>query len=67
MTDGLRPRYQELINHNSRYAMSKTMLSFWPLKQALPFNYQEQLKEALKKYQSNIPNLKEWSQDYSIY
>ncbi|MBA0618302.1 hypothetical protein Godav_027669 [Gossypium davidsonii] len=32
-----------------------------------PTPYQEQLKEALKEYHSNIPDPKEWSQEYSMY
>ncbi|MBA0711582.1 hypothetical protein Golax_010746, partial [Gossypium laxum] len=30
-------------------------------------HYQEQLKQALKDYQINIPDPKEWSQEYPMY
>ncbi|MBA0821900.1 hypothetical protein Goarm_018732, partial [Gossypium armourianum] len=32
-----------------------------------PTPYQEILKKALKEYQSDIPDPKEWSQDYPMY
>ncbi|MFQ6625523.1 hypothetical protein Gotur_005166, partial [Gossypium turneri] len=40
------------------------VLAPWDIKIEPPTPYQEQLKKALEEYQSNIPNPKEWSQDY---
>ncbi|MFQ6662837.1 hypothetical protein Gotur_030559, partial [Gossypium turneri] len=40
------------------------VLAPWDIKIEPPTPYQQQLKKALEKYQSNIPDPKEWSQDY---
>ncbi|MBA0712439.1 hypothetical protein Golax_011543, partial [Gossypium laxum] len=39
-------------------------LAPWDLRIEPPTPYQEQLKKALEDYQLNIPDPKEWSQDY---
>ncbi|MBA0831850.1 hypothetical protein Goarm_016281, partial [Gossypium armourianum] len=39
-------------------------LAPWDIKIEPPTPYQEQLKKALEDYQSNIPDPKEWLQDY---
>ncbi|MBA0640088.1 hypothetical protein Goklo_023061 [Gossypium klotzschianum] len=42
-------------------------LAPWDVNIDPPTPYQEQLKKALKEYQSDIPDPKEWSQDYPMY
>ncbi|MBA0862878.1 hypothetical protein Goshw_013887, partial [Gossypium schwendimanii] len=39
-------------------------LAPWDIRIEPPTPYQEHLKKVLEDYQSNIPNPKEWSQDY---
>ncbi|MBA0749425.1 hypothetical protein Gogos_003350, partial [Gossypium gossypioides] len=42
-------------------------LAPWDIERNPPTPYQEQLKAALKEYHSNIPDPKEWSQEYPIF
>nr|KJB06691.1 hypothetical protein B456_001G159600 [Gossypium raimondii] len=42
-------------------------LAPWDVNIDPPTPYQDRLKKALKEYQSDIPDPKEWSQDYPIY
>nr|KJB83069.1 hypothetical protein B456_013G228300 [Gossypium raimondii] len=39
----------------------------WDVQRNPPTSYQNQLKEALNEYWSNIPDPKEWSQDYPMH
>ncbi|MBA0779431.1 hypothetical protein Gotri_003682 [Gossypium trilobum] len=39
----------------------------WDVQRNPPTPYQEQLKDALREYHSNIPGPKEWSQEYPMY
>ncbi|MBA0749770.1 hypothetical protein Gogos_003663, partial [Gossypium gossypioides] len=46
---------------------SGKILATWDIERNPPTPYQEQLKEALREYHSNIPDPKEWSQEYPIF
>ncbi|MFQ6670790.1 hypothetical protein Gotur_035562, partial [Gossypium turneri] len=42
-------------------------LAPWDIEKDPPTPYQQQLKEALREYHSNIPDPKEWSQEYPMF